>query len=57
MVWKPRRRANSIRWIATSEPRLVHYGVTDEEAWAMGLSCGGQIEVFIEPIEPAAGES
>ena len=41
--------------IAQGEPRLVHYGVSDEEAWAVGLSCGGQIEVFIEPIE-AGGE-
>ncbi|MCP3963696.1 MAG: XdhC family protein [bacterium] len=37
--------------LADSEPRLVHYGVTDEQAWAVGLSCGGQIEVFIEPVE------
>ena len=32
------------------EPKLVHYGVTNDEAWAVGLSCGGQIEIFIEPI-------
>ena len=40
--------------MATAEPRLVHYGVSDEQAWAVGLSCGGQIEVFIEPIEASA---
>ncbi len=37
--------------LAEGEPRLVHYGVTDEQAWAVGLSCGGQIEVFVEPLE------
>ena len=32
-------------------PRLVKFGVSDEEAWAVGLSCGGQIEIFVEPLE------
>ncbi len=33
------------------EAKLVHFGVSDDEAWAVGLSCGGQIDVFIEPLE------
>ncbi len=37
--------------LAEGKPRLVHYGVSNEEAWAVGLSCGGQIEVFIESLE------
>jgi len=32
-------------------PRRVAYGVSDETAWSVGLSCGGQIEVFIERLE------
>lgn len=40
--------------ISRGEPKLVHYGVTDEQAWAVGLSCGGRIGVFIEPIEADA---
>jgi len=32
------------------EPKLVHFGVSDDQAWAVGLSCGGQIDVFIEPL-------
>ena len=37
--------------LASGEPKLVRFGVTDGEAWAVGLSCGGQIEVFVEPLE------
>lgn len=32
-------------------PEVVHYGISDELAWDVGLSCGGQIDVFIEPFE------
>ncbi len=36
--------------LARGEPKRVHFGVSNEEAWAVGLSCGGQIDVFIEPL-------
>ena len=38
--------------IASGRPKLVRYGVTNDEAWAVGLSCGGEIEVFVEPLVP-----
>jgi xanthine dehydrogenase accessory factor len=39
--------------LASRSARLVSYGVSDDTAWSVGLSCGGRIEVFIEPIEAA----
>jgi len=37
--------------IEDGHPRLVQYGVTNEQAWAVGLTCGGAIEIFIERLE------
>jgi len=37
--------------IADGQSRLLEFGVTDDEAWAVGLACGGQIEIFVERIE------
>jgi len=37
--------------LRTREPTLLKFGVADEDAWAVGLSCGGAIEVFVEPLE------
>jgi xanthine dehydrogenase accessory factor len=34
--------------LATGEPKLVSFGVDDELAWSVGLSCGGHIEIFID---------
>ncbi len=37
--------------LASREPKLIHYGVSDDTAWSVGLSCGGQIEVFVEALD------
>jgi xanthine dehydrogenase accessory factor len=38
---------------ATGLQRLVRFGVTDEEAWEVGLACGGMIDVLVQPSVPA----
>jgi xanthine dehydrogenase accessory factor len=37
--------------IADREIRKLEFGVTDEQAWSVGLACGGRIEVFVEPLD------
>ncbi len=34
------------------DSRVIRYGVTNEEAWSVGLACGGTIDVLIEPNVP-----
>ncbi len=36
--------------IADGEPRLLSFGVSDEMAWEVGLTCGGTVEVFVERV-------
>lgn len=36
--------------IADGEPRLLEFGVSDERAWEVGLTCGGRIQVYVEKL-------
>ncbi len=36
--------------IADGKPRLLSFGVADETAWQVGLSCGGRISVYVEKV-------
>ena len=37
--------------LRTGKPKLLSYGIADEEGWSVGLPCGGEIDVFVEPLE------
>jgi len=37
--------------IASGRPRVLDFGVTNEQAWEVGLACGGKVQVFVERIE------
>jgi xanthine dehydrogenase accessory factor len=38
--------------IQSGKPISLHFGVADQEAWQVGLSCGGEIDVFVRRINP-----
>jgi xanthine/CO dehydrogenase XdhC/CoxF family maturation factor len=33
------------------KPRLLDFGVSNEQAWEVGLACGGKVQVYVEPVE------
>lgn len=37
--------------MADGRTQLLSFGVSDEQAWSVGLACGGRIRVFVEPVE------
>jgi hypothetical protein len=37
--------------IADGKPRMLEFGVADETAWQVGLSCGGRIRVYVERVD------
>ena len=37
--------------LADGLPKRLSYGISDEQAWSVGLTCGGEVEVLVERID------
>lgn len=44
--------SEAIDAIEAGVPKMLEFGVADETAWEVGLSCGGTIKVLVEPVKP-----
>lgn len=42
--------------LATRRPRLISLSLGDEDAWEIGLTCGGAVDVLVEPVDLAADD-
>ncbi|GJQ51735.1 MAG: xanthine dehydrogenase accessory factor [Anaerolineaceae bacterium] len=40
-----------LQTLQDGKPQLLHFGVADEDAWGVGLMCGGSIDVFVQPLD------
>jgi len=45
--------SEAIDVIGQGKPTMLEFGVADETAWRVGLSCGGRIRVYVEPVKSA----
>lgn len=37
--------------MADGKPRLLDFGITNEQAWEVGLACGGKLQIYVERVE------
>ena len=37
--------------IKDGKPRLLDFGISDDQAWEVGLACGGKVEIYVERVE------
>src|SRR5690349_577813 len=43
----------ALRVLGTGIPEVCRYSVSTEDAFAVGLTCGGELEVYVEPVDAA----
>jgi xanthine dehydrogenase accessory factor len=43
--------AEALEVLASGKPRLCTFGYSDEEAFSVGLTCGGTVRIFVEPLD------
>jgi xanthine dehydrogenase accessory factor len=43
--------AEALRVLQMGRPKLVTFGYSDDQAYSVGLTCGGRIHVFLEPLD------
>lgn len=41
----------AVEAIADGKTRLLDFGVSNSEAWDVGLACGGKIQIYVEPLD------
>ena len=46
----------SAKALEDNEPALLSMALGDEDAWAIGMTCAGKIEVLVEPVDPARAD-
>jgi xanthine/CO dehydrogenase XdhC/CoxF family maturation factor len=42
--------AEALEIMKTDNPKLLEFGVADDDAWEVGLACGGRISVYVEKV-------
>ncbi len=47
--------SEALEVIADGKPRMLEFGVSDEQAWEVGLACGGKVQVYVERVDAKRG--
>ncbi len=48
--------SEALEVIAEGKPRMLEFGVSDEQAWEVGLACGGKVQVYVERVDQGTAQ-